>query len=79
MAGLMLKKRRKLSNGHDRTKCRGTQISQHGCKESGGADLKEAFVGVLTSKRPQIKNFQYLRIPSRILKGASYEEVFCGG
>jgi hypothetical protein len=42
MAGLMLKKRRKLSQGLDRTKCRGTQISQHGCKESGGADLEEA-------------------------------------
>jgi hypothetical protein len=30
---------------------------------------------VPTSKRPQIINGQYLRIPSRILKGASNEEV----
>jgi hypothetical protein len=28
-----------------------------------------------TSKRPQIKNVQYPRIPSRILKGVSHEEV----
>jgi hypothetical protein len=42
MAGLMLKKRRKLSHGLDRTKCRYTQISKHGCKESGRADLEEA-------------------------------------
>jgi hypothetical protein len=42
MAGLMLKKRRKMSHGLDRTKCRGTQISQHGYKESGGAGLREA-------------------------------------
>jgi hypothetical protein len=28
-----------------------------------------------TSKRPQISNVQYLRIPSRILKGALKEEV----
>jgi hypothetical protein len=42
MAGLMLKKRRKLSHGLDRTKCRDTQISKHGCKESGRADLEEA-------------------------------------
>jgi hypothetical protein len=38
----MLKKRRKLSHGLDRTKCRGTQIYQHDYKESGGADLREA-------------------------------------
>jgi hypothetical protein len=30
---------------------------------------------VPTSKRPQIINGQYLRIPSRTLKGASHEEV----
>jgi hypothetical protein len=30
---------------------------------------------VLTSKRPQIDDVQYPRIPSRILKGASNEEV----
>jgi hypothetical protein len=30
---------------------------------------------VLTSKRPQINNVQYPRIPSNILKGASHEEV----
>jgi hypothetical protein len=53
MAGLMLKKRRKLGHGLDRTKCRDTQISEHRCKESGRTDLKEAFVGVPTSKRPQ--------------------------
>jgi hypothetical protein len=41
MDGLMLKKRRKLSHGLD-TKCRDTQISKHGCKESGRADLEEA-------------------------------------
>jgi hypothetical protein len=28
-----------------------------------------------TSKRPQINNVQYLRIPSRILKGTSNKEV----
>jgi hypothetical protein len=28
-----------------------------------------------TSKRPQINNVQYPRIPSRILKGASNEEI----
>jgi hypothetical protein len=33
-------------------KCRNTQISKHGCKESGRADLREAFVGVPTWKRP---------------------------
>jgi hypothetical protein len=32
---------------------------------------------VPTSKRPQIIYAQYLRIPSRILKSASHEEVFC--
>jgi hypothetical protein len=42
MTGLMLKKRRKLRHGLDRTKCRDTQISKYGCKESGKADLKEA-------------------------------------
>jgi hypothetical protein len=42
MAGLMLKKRRKLNHGLDRTKCRDTQISKHGYKESGRADLREA-------------------------------------
>jgi ribose 5-phosphate isomerase RpiB len=30
---------------------------------------------VSTSKKPQINNAQYLRIPSRILKGASNEQV----
>jgi hypothetical protein len=30
---------------------------------------------VPTSKRPQINYAQYPRIPSRILKGASHEEV----
>jgi hypothetical protein len=30
---------------------------------------------VPTSKRPQINDVQYPRIPSRILKGASHEEV----
>jgi hypothetical protein len=75
MAGLMLKKRRKLSHGLGRTKCRDTQISKHGCKKSSRADLKEAIVGMPTSKRPQIHDVQYLRIPSRILKGASHEEV----
>jgi hypothetical protein len=28
-----------------------------------------------TSKRPQINDVQYLRIPSRILKGVLHEEV----
>jgi hypothetical protein len=42
MAGLMLKKRRKLSHGLDQTKCRDNQISEHSCKESGRANLKEA-------------------------------------
>jgi hypothetical protein len=32
-------------------------------------------VGVLTSKRPQINDAQYLRIPSKVLKGVSNEEV----
>jgi hypothetical protein len=54
-----------------KTKCRDTQISKHSFKESGRADLKEAFVGVPTWKRPQINNAQYLRIPSKVLKGAS--------
>jgi hypothetical protein len=40
------------------------------------ADLREAFVGVPTLKRPQIINVQYPRIPSRILKNMSHEEVF---
>jgi hypothetical protein len=31
-------------------------------------------VGVPTSKRPQINNVQYPRIPSKILKGAMFEE-----
>jgi hypothetical protein len=30
---------------------------------------------VPTSNRPQVDDVQYLRIPSRILKGASHEEV----
>jgi hypothetical protein len=30
---------------------------------------------VPTSKRPQINNAQYSRIPSKVLKGASNEEV----
>jgi hypothetical protein len=30
---------------------------------------------VPTSKRPQINDVQYPRIPSRILKGAPHEEV----
>jgi hypothetical protein len=43
MAGLMLKnENKKLSHGLDRTKRRDTQISEHSCKESGRADLKEA-------------------------------------
>jgi hypothetical protein len=42
MAGLMLKKRRKLSHGVDRTKHRGTEFSKHSCKESSRADLREA-------------------------------------
>jgi hypothetical protein len=29
-----------------------------------------------TSKRPQVDDVQYLRIPNRILKSASHEEVF---
>jgi hypothetical protein len=36
------KKRRKLSHGLDQMKCRGTQISEYGCKESGRANLNEA-------------------------------------
>jgi hypothetical protein len=32
-------------------------------------------IGMPTSKRPQIINGQYPRIPSRILRGASNEEV----
>jgi hypothetical protein len=67
--------RRKLSHGLDRTKCRDTQISKHNCKESGRADIKEAFIGAPTSKRSQSNNVQYLRIHSRILKDASHEEV----
>jgi hypothetical protein len=31
-----------------------------------------------TSKRPQINYAQYPRIPSKILKDATYEEVFSG-
>jgi hypothetical protein len=30
---------------------------------------------VPTSKRPQINNAQYLRIPSKVLEGTSNEEV----
>jgi hypothetical protein len=30
---------------------------------------------VPTSKRPQINNAQYPRIPSKVLKGASHEEI----
>jgi hypothetical protein len=60
-------------------KCRDIKISQHGCKESGRANLEEAFVGVPTSKKPQISNVQYLRIPSRILKRTSHEKVFYSG
>jgi hypothetical protein len=30
---------------------------------------------VLTSKSPRVNDFQYPGIPSRILKGASHEEV----
>jgi hypothetical protein len=56
MAGLMLKKGRKLSHGLDLTKCRDTQISQHGCMESSRAGLEEASIGVPTSRRPQINN-----------------------
>jgi hypothetical protein len=41
MAGLMLKREEKLSHGLDYPMCRDNQISQHGCKESGRADLKE--------------------------------------
>jgi hypothetical protein len=43
MAGLMLKKRRRLSHGLDQMMYRDTQILEHSCKESGRADLKEAF------------------------------------
>jgi hypothetical protein len=39
---LMLKKRRKLSHGLDRIKCRDTRNSEHSYKESGRADLEEA-------------------------------------
>jgi hypothetical protein len=49
-------------------KCRDTQISEHSCKESGRADLREAFVGVSTSKRPQINDAQYPRMPNKVLK-----------
>jgi hypothetical protein len=42
--------------------------SEHSCKESGRADLREAFVGVSTSKRPQINNAQYQRIPSKVFE-----------
>jgi hypothetical protein len=52
MAGLVLQKREeKLSHGLDHPTSRDTQISEHGCKGSGRADLKEAFAGVPTSKR----------------------------
>jgi hypothetical protein len=47
--------------------------------ESGRADLKEAFVGVPTSKRPQINYAQYPRIPSKVLKGSSHEKFFYSG
>jgi hypothetical protein len=30
---------------------------------------------VPTSKRPEINNAQYLRIPSKVLEGASNEEI----
>jgi hypothetical protein len=36
-------------------------------------------VGVTTSKMHQIINVQYLRIPSKILEGASHGEVLCSG
>jgi hypothetical protein len=36
------KREEKLKHGLDRTKCRDTQISKHGYKESGRADLDEA-------------------------------------
>jgi hypothetical protein len=76
MAGLMLQKeKKKLRHGLDRMKCRDTQISQHSRKESGRVDLREAFLGVPTSKRPQSNNAQYPRMPSQVLKGASNEEV----
>jgi hypothetical protein len=76
MAGLMLQKeKKKLRHGLDRTKCRDTQISQHSCRESGRADLKEAFVGMPTLKRSRINNAQYSRIPSQVLKGTLNEEV----
>jgi hypothetical protein len=75
---MLKKERRKLSHVLDRTKCRDTQISEHSYKESSGVDLKEAFVGVPTLKRSQIDDVQYPRMPSRILKGASNEGVFCG-
>jgi coenzyme F420-reducing hydrogenase beta subunit len=74
MAGLMLK-RRKLRHGLDRTKCRGTKISEHSCNECGRADLREVFVGVPTSKRSQVDEVQYPSIPSRILKEALNKEV----
>jgi hypothetical protein len=34
---------------------------------------------VPTLKRFQINDVQYLRIPSKILKDASHEEIFCNG
>jgi hypothetical protein len=42
MVGYGPKREENLSYGLNRTKCRDTQISKHGCKESGRADLKEA-------------------------------------
>jgi hypothetical protein len=71
----MVQKRRKLSYGLDRTKCRDIQISEHSCKDSARADLKEAFVSMSTLKRSQINDVQYPRIPSRILKGMSHKDV----
>jgi hypothetical protein len=37
--------------------------------------VARSLVGMPTSKRPQINNAQYPRIPSKVLKDASNEEV----
>jgi hypothetical protein len=42
IADLMLKKEKKTESWSYQTKCRDTQISEHSCKESGWADLREA-------------------------------------
>jgi hypothetical protein len=40
-----------------------------------GGRPRGGLVGMPTSKSPQLNDFHYPRIPSRILKGVSYEEV----